>query len=95
MTLRWLAGYGPAFMLAVTLLALWELYVRPGQISARILPTPTAVVQALIDNWDVISGHTLQTLLETVLGMAAATLLGLGLAVWQKLWREHSLIQAW
>ena len=80
MKLRWIAGYGPAFVLAVGLLAFWELYVRSGQISPAVLPTPTGIVQALIDNWDVISVHTLQTLLETVLGMAAATLLGLLLA---------------
>lgn len=80
MKLRGIAGYGPAFVLVVGLLAFWELYVRSGQISPTILPTPTGIVQALIDNWDVISVHTLQTLLETVLGMAAATLLGLLLA---------------
>lgn len=80
MKLRWIAGYGPAFVLAVALLAFWELYVRSGQISPAVLPTPTGIIQALIDNWDVISVHTLQTLLETVLGMAAATLLGLLLA---------------
>lgn len=76
-----LAGYGPAFVLAFTLLAFWELYVRSGQISTRVLPAPTLVVQALIDNWDILSVHTLQTLLETVIGMAAATFLGLLLAV--------------
>jgi ABC-type nitrate/sulfonate/bicarbonate transport system permease component len=81
MKLRWIAGYGPAFVLAITLLVFWELYVRSGQISPAVLPTPTGIVQALIDNWDVISVHTLQTLLETVLGIAAATLLGLLLAV--------------
>jgi ABC-type nitrate/sulfonate/bicarbonate transport system permease component len=81
MKLRGVVGYGPAFVLTVGLLAFWELYVRSGRISPTILPTPTGIVQALIDNWDVISGHTLQTLLETVLGMAAATLLGLLLAV--------------
>jgi ABC-type nitrate/sulfonate/bicarbonate transport system permease component len=81
MKLRWIAGYGPAFVLAVALLAFWELYVRAGHISPAVLPTPTGIIQALIDNWDVISVHTLQTLLETVLGMAAATLLGLLLAV--------------
>src|SRR5215469_9045849 len=79
--LRWIAGYGPAFVLAITLLACWELYVRLGQVSSTVLPTPTDIVRALIDNWDVISGHTLQTLLETILGMAAATILGLLLAV--------------
>ena len=81
MKLRWIAGYGPAFVLAVALLAFWELYVRSGHISPAVLPTPTGIIQALIDNWDIISVHTLQTLLETVLGMAAATLLGLLLAV--------------
>jgi len=80
MKLRWIAGYGPAFVLAVGLLAFWELYVRSGRISPVVLPTPSGIIQALIDNWDVISVHTLQTLLETVLGMAAATLLGLLLA---------------
>jgi ABC-type nitrate/sulfonate/bicarbonate transport system permease component len=80
-SLRRLAGYGPAFVLTILLLAFWELYVRTGQISADVLPTPTAIVQALINNWDVISVHTMQTLLETVLGMAAATLLGLLIAI--------------
>jgi ABC-type nitrate/sulfonate/bicarbonate transport system permease component len=81
MMLRKLAGYGPAFVLALTLLALWELYVRAGQISPQELPSPIAIVQALINNWSVIYDNTLQTLLETVLGMAIATLLGLLLAV--------------
>ena len=81
LTLRRLAGYGPAFVLTITLLALWELYVRAGHISTQVLPTPIAIVQALFANWNIISDNTLQTLLETVLGMAAATLLGLLLAV--------------
>ena len=81
MKLRHLAGYGPAFVLVVTLLALWELYVGAGQISSQVLPAPTAIVRALIDNWGIIYDNTVQTLLETVLGIAAATLLGLLLAV--------------
>lgn len=81
MKLRWLAGYGPAFVLGVTLLALWELYVRMGQVSSQVLPSPSAIVQALFENWGIISVHTLQTLLESVLGMAAATVFGLLLAI--------------
>ena len=80
MSLRKLANYGPAFMLTTVLLLLWELYVRSGQISQNVLPSPTAVVQALIDNWDVIYGHTVQTLLETVIGLAVAIALGLLMA---------------
>lgn len=81
MKFRWLAGYGPAFVLAITLLALWEVYVRSGQISVQVLPTPTAIAQALANNWSILYDNTVQTLLETVLGMAAATALGLVLAV--------------
>ncbi len=81
MKLRRLAGYGPAFVLTLALLAFWELFVRAGQISVQVLPTPTAIIQALINNWNVIYDNTVQTLLETVLGMAIATLLGLLLAV--------------
>ena len=81
MKLRRLASYGPAFVLAITLLALWELYVRISQISPLVLPAPTAIVQALANNWNVIYDNTIQTLLETVLGIVAATLLGLLLAV--------------
>jgi ABC-type nitrate/sulfonate/bicarbonate transport system permease component len=79
--LRGVASYGPAFVLAFALLVLWELVVRAGKVSADLLPTPTAIVQALIDNWDIISVHTMQTLLETVLGLALATVLGVLIAV--------------
>lgn len=81
MKLRRLAGYGPAFVLAITLLALWQLYVDIGHISPRYLPAPAAIIQALVNNWGVIYDNTVQTLLETVLGMGAAILLGLLLAI--------------
>ncbi len=81
MTLRKLAGFGPALVLTLALLALWELYVRARQVSAQVLPSPIAIVQALINNWSVIYDNTLPTLLETVLGMAIAILLGLLLAI--------------
>jgi ABC-type nitrate/sulfonate/bicarbonate transport system permease component len=81
MKLRRLASYGPAFVLIVALLAVWELYVRSGQIALSILPTPSAVVVALFENWDVIYPHMVQTMMETVLGLVIATVLGLLLAM--------------
>jgi len=81
MTLRRLAGYGPAIVLTLALLALWELYVRAGQVSVQVLPSPIAIIQVLINNWSVIYDNTLQTLLETVLGLAIAAILGLLLAI--------------
>ncbi len=81
MNLRRLAGYGPAFVLTVALFLLWELAVRMGSVSDFYLPAPSAIITALFANWSVIAGHTLQTLLETVLGLAVATILGLLLAI--------------
>src|SRR3989442_8489710 len=81
MTLRRLAGFGPALVLTLSLLALWELYVRADHVSVQVLPSPSAIIQALINNWGIIYDNTLQTLLETVLGMGIAILLGLLLAV--------------
>jgi NitT/TauT family transport system permease protein len=81
MTLRRLAGYGPAIVLTIALLALWELYVTAGHVSVQVLPSPIAIVQALFANWNVIYDNTLPTLLETVLGLTIAAILGLLLAV--------------
>ncbi len=81
MKFRRLAGYGPALVLTLALLALWELYVRVGQVSVQVLPSPTAIIQALFNNWSILYDNTLQTLLETVLGLTLAALLGLLLAI--------------
>lgn len=81
MTLRRMANYGPALVLTIALLALWQLYVLVDQISPRFLPAPTAVVAALVINWSIIYANTVPTLLETVLGITIATVLGLFLAI--------------
>lgn len=81
MNLRWFARYGPAFVLFFTLLALWEVYSRSGLIQMSVLPPPSAIASALVRNWDIIYGHTLETMSETTLGMAIATILGLLLAL--------------
>ena len=81
MNLRRLAGYGPAFVLAITLLACWELYVRAGMVNQEFLPSPTAIAMALSSDWDAIYVNTVPTFLEAILGITAATLLGLLLAI--------------
>lgn len=81
MKLRWLANYGPAFVLAVALLAIWEVAARANLALGQLLPAPGAIVQAFAANWDVIYDNTIPTLLETVLGLLLATALGLLLAI--------------
>lgn len=81
MKLRRFANYGPAFVLAVTLLMLWEIIVRANLVPVQALPSPSAIARALMFNWDVIYENTVPTLLEAVLGLLVATALGLLLAV--------------
>lgn len=81
MTLRKLAGYGPAIILLITLLALWQVYVQVSQVSPLFLPSPTAIIAALVQNWPIIYDNTVQTLLETVLGILLATAFGLAMAI--------------
>ena len=79
--LRYVGSFGPAFVLLIALFAFWELYVRVVQVPVDVLPAPTAIIQALIANWDILSVHTTQTMLETVIGLAIATILGLLIAI--------------
>lgn len=81
MKLRKLASYGPALILLITLLAIWQLYVQASHISPLFLPSPTAIVAALANNWPIIYDNTVQTMLETVLGILLATLFGLVMAI--------------
>ncbi len=81
MKLRWFANYGPAIVLMVALLAIWELAVRANLSLAQSLPAPGAIWQALADNLDVIYANAIPTLMETVLGLLLATALGLLLAI--------------
>ena len=81
MKLRKLASYGPALILIAALLAIWQLYVQIGHISPFFLPSPTAIFAALVNNWPIIYDNTVQTMLETLLGIMRATLFGLAMAI--------------
>ena len=81
MKLRRLASYGPALVLMIALLAIWQLYAQFSQFSHLFLPSPSAIIAALVNNWPIIYDNTLQTMLETVLGIILATLFGLVMAI--------------
>lgn len=42
----------------------WELYVRVFDISLYILPSPSKIISALIENFDILMQHSLVTLQE-------------------------------
>jgi NitT/TauT family transport system permease protein len=75
--------YAPAIVLFVVLLAGWEIGVRALGIRGFILPAPSAIGTALVDNWS--TGYQIfpaarVTLYEALGGLVLGTSLGLAVA---------------
>jgi ABC-type nitrate/sulfonate/bicarbonate transport system permease component len=62
----------PALLLGAGVVTLLELGSRAGLIPRFVLPAPSAVGIALLENFDVLAGHSAQTLLEVVIGFSFA-----------------------
>jgi ABC-type nitrate/sulfonate/bicarbonate transport system permease component len=69
----------PALLLILGLLLVWQICVQAGLISSSVLPAPDHISQALWSDRSVIWSNTLQTVLETLAGLAIA--IGLGASV--------------
>ncbi|UQZ36414.1 ABC transporter permease [Paenibacillus sp. PK3_47] len=79
-----LQAYGPAVLLVLLILAVWETAARAQALPPFILPAPSAIVSALIEHRQLLFGeHLPATLQETLLGLALAagcgTVLGIGM----------------
>lgn len=74
-------------------LAIWELVVRLNEVPAYILPSPSLILESLIEDWATLSASLLVTLQITFSALAIATIGGVGLAVLFSLskWVELSL----
>jgi NitT/TauT family transport system permease protein len=59
----------------------WELFCRASRVSPVLLPPPSAVWSVLSGNWEILFQQSVPTTLETIASFAAATLLGVALAV--------------
>ena len=70
----------PLVTLAV-LLALWELVVRTGIVPAFLLPAPSQVVMALVQDAPLIASHTATTLAEAAAGLGIGVAVGFAAAV--------------
>jgi NitT/TauT family transport system permease protein len=90
--LRLLRVLAPVAVFAVSI-GLWSLIVRINNIQPYVLPGPEAVFKTLIDDWGVLSGSLLVTLLTTLEGFIAAAIGGIALALLfnQSKWVEVSL----
>ena len=78
------ASFKKRFVPAVTvflLLAAWELVCRFEVVPAYLLPAPTQVVVALVNDAPLIWDHTVTTMIESLAGLALGCALGFVLAV--------------
>jgi ABC-type nitrate/sulfonate/bicarbonate transport system permease component len=76
----------PAAALVLVLLAAWEAVVRTGLVDALILPAPTSVARALVEDFGVLGPDLWVTAVEALAGLAAAVAAGAAIAVAMHLW---------
>lgn len=76
-----LAQYGPALLLVVLLFALWQAATIVWRIQPWLLPSPSGIVGAAVEARDILGPHIAQTVMETLVGFAAALVAGLALAL--------------
>ena len=78
------ADYAPAIVVFLAGIALWELLVRLYEVRAFILPAPSAIVSALVENWGAgrwpLFESARTTLYEAAGGLVIGTIAGLVVA---------------
>ena len=82
----------PPALILILGLAAWEVAVRAGQVPVYILPGPIVIAQTLVRDWTTLYPSLLVTVLITLGALAAATVLGVLIAVLfaQSKWIELS-----
>ncbi|MEY4182985.1 MAG: hypothetical protein RLZZ217_1611, partial [Planctomycetota bacterium] len=73
---RLVHGLGPPLALVAVLLLAWELLVRLLGIRSFLLPAPSAVARALVENADALSRSLALTALAAVGGLVLASIIG-------------------
>ncbi|MGB9374379.1 MAG: ABC transporter permease [Jiangellales bacterium] len=77
---RRLPVWAPPLVLLGGLVLVWELAVAVLDIPDYVLPAPSEVLAALVDNAAVIGGHTVSTLITATVGLVLGSAVGVGLA---------------
>ncbi len=72
--------YAPAALFLIVLVAIWEWTVRARDVADYLMPPPSALWTAFLDQRAVLPAHIQTTLTEALLGLFFAVVLGVGLA---------------
>lgn len=73
--------YVPSVLVAIGFLLIWQLLVGLGGVSPRILPSPENIFFALINHWQIILDHSVQTVTEAGIGLIISIILGWIIAI--------------
>lgn len=76
-----LARLAPPLVVVGLLLVAWEGYVRLSGVSPIVLPSPTRILSALVDFRDLALGHTVPTVVETLVGFSVSIVAAVGAAI--------------
>jgi NitT/TauT family transport system permease protein len=77
----WVRQYAPAFTVFLGGIVVWELAVRGLQIQRFLLPPPTSIFSALVNEWGSLSAAGLRTLFEAAGGFVIGLVAGVVVAV--------------
>lgn len=75
-----LGEYVPAVVLLLGVVAFWELWVSVRDTAPYILPAPSRIWTAFLDTREILPGHTITTLNESLLGLGIGAVAGVALA---------------
>jgi NitT/TauT family transport system permease protein len=78
--IRWRAVIGPLVGAAGVVL-IWQAAVVLLHVKAYLIPAPTAVARAMVDNWSLLLQNVWPTTLESLAGFAIGNLFAIGLAI--------------
>ena len=78
--------YLPTVLVAVLVLVGWELAIRVFNIRQFLLPRPTAIVQALLEQWPILLSKGLSTLRSAAGGFVLGSAAGIGVALVTARW---------
>jgi len=73
--------YGPAILITIGGIALWELIIRLAHVPEYLIPAPSAVAADMRTDWPLLEPALLVTLKEILLGFLISAAAGVGLAV--------------
>lgn len=76
-----LPGKLAAPVTVIALIALWQLVCSVGLVPSFLLPSPVAVVEALVEDWPLLVGHAATSLAEAAVGLGCGIALGFAAAI--------------